>query len=95
MASGLWTRRLGRTLGPAALFVQRAIRGKTPQRAASWQNRPSREERDHWSRASDDDSEFAEVVTRQERDPATKLIEKVHNIDMLPDGAYSAISLAK
>jgi hypothetical protein len=56
---------------------------------------PSREERDKRLKAAHDDPEFAEVVTRQERDPATKLIEKVHNIDMLPNGTYSAISLVK
>jgi len=56
---------------------------------------PSREERDKRLKAAHDDPEFAEVVTRQERDPATKLIEKVHNIDMLPSGTYSAIGLVK
>ena len=44
--------------------------------------------------AAHDDPEFGEVVTRQERNPSTKLIEKVHNIDMLPSGGYSAIAIA-
>ena len=54
---------------------------------------PSREERDKRLKAAHDDPEFAEVVTKQERDPQTKLIEKVHNIDMLPDGTYSSIAI--
>jgi hypothetical protein len=56
---------------------------------------PSREERDKRLKAAHDDPEFAEVVTNQERDPKTKLIVKVHNIDMLPSGSYSAITIAK
>jgi hypothetical protein len=56
---------------------------------------PSREERDKRLKAAHDDPEFAEVVTQQERDPATKLIEKVHNIDLLPHGSYTAVTLAK
>ena len=54
---------------------------------------PSREERDKRLTAAHDDPEFGEVVTRQERNPSTKLIEKVHNIDMLPSGGYSAIAI--
>jgi len=54
---------------------------------------PSREERDKRLKAAHDDPEFGEVVTQQERNPATKLIEKVHNIDMRPTGRYSAIRL--
>jgi len=35
------------------------------------------------------------VVTQQERNPATKLIEKVHNIDLVPNGTYTAIAIAR
>ena len=54
---------------------------------------PSKEERDKRLKARGADPEFAEVVTNQERNPETKLIEKVHNIDMLPHGPHSAITL--
>ena len=54
---------------------------------------PSKEERDKRLKARGADPEFAEVVTNQERNPETKLIVKVHNIDMLPHGPYSAITL--
>ena len=54
---------------------------------------PSREERDKRLKAAHDDPEFAEVVTNQERNPDTKLIEKVHNIDMLANGTYTAIKV--
>ena len=54
---------------------------------------PSREERDKRLTAAHDDPEFGEVVTTQERNPATKLIEKVHNIDMLPSGSYAAVTI--
>lgn len=56
---------------------------------------PSREERDRRLKAAHDDPEFGEVVTKQERDPNTKLIEKVHNIDILPNGSYTAITLTR
>ena len=56
---------------------------------------PSREERDKRLKAAHDDPEFAEVVTQQERNPATKLIEKVHNIDMMPNGTYTAVTIAR
>jgi NIPSNAP len=56
---------------------------------------PSKEERDKRLKARGDDPEFAEVVTKAERDPSTKLIVKVHNIDMLPHGTYSAITVNK
>jgi hypothetical protein len=56
---------------------------------------PSREERDKRLTAAHDDPEFAEVVTNQERNPATKLIVKAHNIDMVPNGGYSAITIAR
>ena len=54
---------------------------------------PSKEERDKRLEARGADPEFAEVVTNQERNPETRLIVKVHNIDMLPHGPYSAITL--
>jgi hypothetical protein len=54
---------------------------------------PSREERDKRLKAAHDDPEFAEVVTSQERNPDTKLIEKVHNIDMVQHGTYTSIAV--
>jgi hypothetical protein len=56
---------------------------------------PSKEERDKRLNAAHDDPEFGEVVTKQESNPATKLIVKAHNIDTVPNGAYSAISIVK
>jgi len=56
---------------------------------------PSREERDKRLTAAHDDPEFAEVVTKQESDPKTKLIVKAHNIDMTPNGTYTAIAITK
>jgi hypothetical protein len=56
---------------------------------------PSREERDKRLTAAHDDREFAEVVTKPESNPATKLIVKAHNIDMVPNGTYFAISIVK
>jgi hypothetical protein len=56
---------------------------------------PSKEERDKRLTAAHDDPEFAEVVTKQETNPATKLIIKAHNIDMVPNGAYTAIAITK
>jgi hypothetical protein len=54
---------------------------------------PSREERDKRLKAAHDDPEFGEVVTRQERDPNARLIIKTHNIDIVPNGGYSAITI--
>jgi NIPSNAP protein len=56
---------------------------------------PSKAERDKRLTAAHDDPEFAEVVTKQESDLATKLIIKAHNIDMAPNGTYSAIAITK
>ena len=56
---------------------------------------PSKEERDKRLKAAHDDPEFEEVVGKQERNPDTKLIVKAHNIDMMPSGAYTAITLVK
>ena len=54
---------------------------------------PSKEERDKRLKAAHDDPEFAEVVLKQERDPNNKLIVKAHNIDMVPSGTYTAITV--
>ena len=56
---------------------------------------PSEEERDKRLKAAHDDPEFGEVVTKQEQNPDTKLIVKTHNIDIVPNGAYTAITIAK
>jgi hypothetical protein len=56
---------------------------------------PSKEERDKRLKAAHDDPEFYEVVTKQEQNPQTKLIVKAHNIDMLPNGSYTAIAITK
>ena len=56
---------------------------------------PSKEERDKRLKAVRDDPEFVQVVTKQEENPDTKLVLKVHNIDMAPNGAYTTITLAK
>jgi hypothetical protein len=53
---------------------------------------PSKEERDKRLTAAHDDPEFGEVVTKQERSP-DRLIVKTHNIDMVPSGSYSAITI--
>ena len=42
-----------------------------------------------------DDPEFVQVVTKQEEKPDTKLVLKVHNIDMTPHGTYTTVTLAK
>jgi hypothetical protein len=54
---------------------------------------PSRDERDKRLKAAHDDPEFAEVVTKQERNPETRLIVKAHNVDIVPHGTYSAITV--
>ncbi len=56
---------------------------------------PSKEERDTRLKAARDDPEFAEVVITQERDANARLIVKAHNIDMVPNGSYSAIQLVR
>ena len=56
---------------------------------------PSKAERDKRLKAAHDDPEFGEVVTKAEANPATKLIVKVHNIDMVPHGPHTAITLTK
>src|SRR5215472_7999130 len=56
---------------------------------------PSKEERDKRLKAAHDDPEFAEVVTKQEQDPATRLIVKAHNIDMVPDGSFTAVTVTR
>ena len=54
---------------------------------------PSKEERDKRLKAAHDDPEFTEVVTKQEQSAATRLIVKALNIDMVPDGNYTAIRI--
>src|SRR5262252_9046727 len=56
---------------------------------------PSKEERDKRLKAAHEDPEFDEIVTRQERNPETRLIIKAHNIDMLPSGTYGAVTPVK
>jgi len=56
---------------------------------------PSKAEREKRLNAAHADPEFAEVVTKQEQDPDTRLIVKPHNIDMVPDDSYTAITIAK
>ena len=56
---------------------------------------PSKEERDKRIKAVRDDPEFAEVVTKMEANPDTKQVLKVHNIDMVPNGPYTTITLTK
>ena len=56
---------------------------------------PSKAERDKRLTAAHDDPEFAEVVLKQERDPNARLIIKAHNIDMTPNGPYSAIKITE
>jgi hypothetical protein len=53
----------------------------------------SKEERDRRLKAAQSDPEFREVVIAQERDSERRLIVKAHNIDMMPSGAYTAISI--
>jgi NIPSNAP protein len=54
---------------------------------------PSKQERDKRLKAAHDDPEFAEVVTKQERNPDTRLIVKAHNIDLAPHGPFTAVNL--
>ena len=56
---------------------------------------PSKEERDKRRKAMTDDPERTEVIIKAESNPETKLIMKVQNIDMLPHGPYTAITLTK
>jgi hypothetical protein len=56
---------------------------------------PSKAERDKRLKAAHDDPEFIEVVTKQERNPETRLIVKSHNIDIAPYGTHTAITITK
>jgi hypothetical protein len=56
---------------------------------------PSKAERDERLKAAHDDPEFEEVVLKQERDPNARLIIRAHNIDMHPNGPYSAIKITE
>jgi hypothetical protein len=55
---------------------------------------PSKDERDKRLKAAHDDPEFADVVTKQEQGP-DKLVVKAHNIDMVPNGSHTTITLTK
>ena len=55
---------------------------------------PSKEERDKRLKAAHDDPEFVDVVTKQEQGP-DKLVVKAHNIDMVPNGSHTTITLTK
>src|SRR5262245_36256525 len=54
---------------------------------------PSREERDKRVKARGEDPEFNEVVTQAERNPETRLIERIFNVDMIPNGPFTAITI--
>jgi hypothetical protein len=56
---------------------------------------PSKAERDKRLKAAHDDPEFAQVVVAQERDPDARLIVKAHNIDMVPNGTYTAVKVTQ
>ena len=56
---------------------------------------PSKEERDKRLKAAHDDPEFKEVVTKAEASQDTKLVVKAHNIDMVPNGSHTTITLTK
>jgi hypothetical protein len=56
---------------------------------------PSKKERDKRLKAAHDDPEFAEVVLKQERDLNARLIVKAHNIDMVPHGPHTALTIVK
>lgn len=49
----------------------------------------------HAGASSSDDQEFLDVVTKAEKSPQTKLVLKAHNIDMVPHGTFSAITITK
>ena len=54
---------------------------------------PSREERDRRVKARGDDPEFIKVVTEAELNPESKLIERIYNVDLIPNGSYTAITI--
>jgi hypothetical protein len=56
---------------------------------------PSKEERDKRLKAAHSDPWFINVVRKQESDPETELVLNARNIDMVPHGPYTAITLAK
>jgi len=56
---------------------------------------PSKAERDKRLKAAHDDPEFIEVVTKQEQNPDTRLIVKAHNIDMVPNGSFTAVAITR
>jgi hypothetical protein len=54
---------------------------------------PSKAERDKRLKAARADPEFAAVVTAQERNPEARLIVKAHNIDLVPHGPFTAVTI--
>jgi hypothetical protein len=54
---------------------------------------PSREERDKRVKARGDDPEFIKVVTEAERNPETKLIERIYSVDLIPNGPHTTITI--
>ena len=54
---------------------------------------PSREERDKRLKARGADPEFNAVVTQAEQNADTRLIERIYNVDMIPNGPFTAIKI--
>ena len=54
---------------------------------------PSREERDKRVKARGADPEFNAVVTQAEQNADTRLIERIYNVDMIPNGPFTAIKI--
>jgi hypothetical protein len=52
-------------------------------------------ERDKRLKAAHDDPWLHDVVEAQEGNPETKLVLKAHNIDIVPHGPYTTITLDK
>src|SRR5260370_34414848 len=55
---------------------------------------PSKEERDKRLKAAHDDPEFAEVVTKQEQSPDTRLIVKAKTVDIVQKAPSRTISVS-
>ena len=56
---------------------------------------PSAAERDRRLKAAHDDAEFVRVVLGQENNPATALIEKMQQVDLVAATSDSAVSLSR
>ena len=56
---------------------------------------PSKEERDKRLKAAHSDPFFINVIRAQEANSETELVLHARNIDMVPHGSYSAITLVK